>query len=97
MKLSSYTQRLNKRLLNTLDYIKEQANSSLTGLHQIAHSVKFDAFPGSLLVSIEFDSQADLEVNINFEDDFQKLLHKHLLKQGIVLKNTKQHLRFIVK
>ncbi len=88
---------MNDKLLGAIKTLNDQAAEELDGLTRLDHTVKFDLFPGSLLVNCHFESQAALEKNMNAEKEFQKKLQKLLLKQGIVLKDVKQNLKFIIE
>jgi len=96
MKMSKTIRKLNDRLEAVIKTLDAQALDELAGFAKLKHSVQFDLFPGSLLVYVYFESQESLEANMKHEKVFQKTLHKKLLKQGIVLKDMKQNLKFAV-
>lgn len=97
MKMSKTLRKLNDKLIATIDSIQQQANEQLEGFSSLSHTVKFDLFPGSLLVSCYFESHDHLDKAKKHEKTFQKLLHKMLLKQGILLKDSSQNLKFYVQ
>lgn len=97
MKMSKTIRKLNDRLESVIKVMDAQANDELEGFVQLEHTVQFDLFPGSLLVHVYFESQDFLEKSMSQEKVFQKTLHKKLLKQGIVLKDMKQNLKFSLK
>ena len=94
MKLSKTTKKLNTKLLSAIQKLKEQAERELVGLVNITHTVEFDHFPGSLLVTCHFKNELELAVAKELEKSFQKKLHALLFKQGILLKNPSHNLRF---
>ena len=85
---------MNDKLLGALKTLNNFANEELDGFTNLEHTVQFDLFPGSLLVTCFFEDQAALDKNMSAEKTLQKKLQKLLLKQGIVLKDFKQNLRF---
>jgi len=94
MKMSKTCQRLNNKLLTVLAQINEEAKK-LNGFSHVSHTVQFDYFPSSLLVLCHFDDEQGLHVaqENHTEIQLQKLLHKLLLKKGIVLKDPKINLK----
>jgi len=94
--MSKTVKRMNDKLLAAVKTINGLATEELTGFTNLEHSVQFDLFPGSLLVTCYFEDQAALEKNMSSEKVFQKKLQKLLLKQGIVLKDVKQNLKFCI-
>ena len=97
MKMSKTIRKLNDRLEAVIKIVGAQAKDELEGFVKLEHTVQFDLFPGSLLAYVYFESQAALEKNMKNEKVFQKALHNKLLKQGIVLKDMKQNLKFTVE
>ena len=97
MKMSKTIRKMNDKLLGVINTINEQATEELTGFVKLEHTVQFDLFPGSLLVNCYFESHDALDKNMSNEKVFQKKLLKLLLKQGIVLKDVKQNLKFNVE
>lgn len=97
MKMSKTLRKLNDKLLGELKKLNDQLTEELPGFVELDHTVKFDLFPGSLLVNCYFESQDALDKNMKNEKVFQKKLQKLLLKQGIVLKDAKMNLKFIRK
>ncbi len=97
MKMSKTTKKLNDRLLLVIEKIRLQAKEELEGLSDVSHSVKFDLFPGSLLVSFSFETHDFLDKAKSSEKQYQKKLHNLLMKQGILLKEPKLNLIFGVR
>ncbi len=97
MKMSKTTKKLNDRLLLVLEKLTLQAKEELEGLATVSHTVQFDLFPGSLLVNCVFETQDLLDKAKPSEKQYQKKLNKMLLKQGILLKEPKNNLKFVMK
>ncbi len=97
MKMSKTTKKLNDRLLLVLEKLTVQAKEELEGLATVSHTVKFDLFPGSLLVNFVFETADSLDKAKSCEKTYQKKLNNMLLKQGILLKESKHNLKFAVK
>ncbi len=97
MKMSKTTKKLNDRLLLVLKKLTLQANEELEGLISVSHTVQFDLFPGSLLVSCVFENHDLLDKAKSSEKQYQKKLNNMLLKQGILLKEPMHNLKFSVK
>lgn len=88
---------MNDKLVAVIKTVNDQASEELTGFVTLEHTVQFDLFPGSLLVNCYFENQQQLESSMKLEKEYQKKLQKLLLKQGIVLKDVKQNLKFLVQ
>lgn len=97
MKMSKTIKKLNDRMELAIKKIAAQANEDFAGFDSLEHTVQFDLFPGSLLVSCYFKSHDDLDKAMSSEKAYQKKLHNLLMKQGILLKEPKQNLKFYVK
>lgn len=94
MKKSKTCQRLNSKLLTVLAQVDQEAKK-INGFSHLSHTVKFDYFPGSLLVYCHFNDELKLsaaQAN-HAETKLQKQLHKLLLNKGIVLKEPKINLK----
>lgn len=96
MKMSKTIKKLNDRMVLAIEKLGTQASEDLVGLVKIEHTVKFDLFPGSLLVSCYFDSHDHLDKAMSSEKTYQKKLHNLLMKQGILLKEPSHNLKFYV-
>jgi hypothetical protein len=97
MKMSKTMRKMNDKLVAAIKTVNDQASEELTGFVKLEHTVQFDLFPGSLLVNCYFENQQQLESSMKLEKEYQKKLQKVLLKQGIVLKDVKQNLKFLVQ
>lgn len=96
MKHSKTTLKLQNKLAITEAYLTQIAKQELKGLINIMVSVKFDNFPNSLMVHCYFTHEQHVNEAKLHETRYQKLLHKQLLQKGIVLKNSKYNLAFVV-
>ena len=90
--MSKTVRRMNEKLLGALKKLSEFANEELDGFTHLDHTVRFDLFPGSLVVTCYFDDQTALDNNKAAKKVLQKKLQSLLLKQGIVLKDVTQNL-----
>ena len=94
MKMSKTVRRMNDKLLGALKTLSVFASEELSGFTKLEHTVAFDLFPGSLVVTCYFTDQDALDKNMCEQKTVQKKLQRLLLKQGIVLKDVKQNLIF---
>lgn len=92
--MSKTVKKLNTKLLGAIKTLSDFADKELEGFIKLDHAVQFDLFPGSLVVTCYFESQAALDKNMSAQKKIQKKLQILLLKQGIVLKDVKQNLIF---
>jgi hypothetical protein len=97
MKMSKTIRKMNDKLVAAIKTVNDQATEELTGFVKLEHTVQFDLFPSSLLVNCYFENQQQLESSMKLEKEYQKKLQKLLLKQGIVLKDMKQNLKFLIQ
>lgn len=95
MKMSKTIKKLNDRLETCVETLAQELNTELDGIHDIGHTIQFDLFPGSLLVTVEFETHDFLDKARSSEKRFQKRLHNLLLKQGILLKTPQNNLTFL--
>ncbi|WP_426356975.1 hypothetical protein ACPUVO_10800 [Pseudocolwellia sp. HL-MZ19] len=95
MKHSKTTQKLENRLIATIEKMKILLAEELAGFVDINYVVKYDNFPNSLLMHCTFDKDTNLVQAKSQEVTYQKKLHRLLFKQGIVLKNSSHNLVFI--
>ncbi|GAA6134784.1 hypothetical protein NBRC116188_15740 [Oceaniserpentilla sp. 4NH20-0058] len=96
MKISKTIKKLNDRLNLAVKSIATQAKEEFNGLHDVTHTIQFDLFPGSLLVTFMFETHDDLDKAISSQKRYQKRLQTLLLKQGVRLKEPKHNLTFTV-
>lgn len=74
--------------------LEQQAQAELAGVVQAWFSMEYEAFPGSLLVRLQFAEQAQLEAAQPQLLLWQKRLSALMLKKGYVLKDLRKHLVF---
>ncbi len=74
--------------------LEQQALAELAGVLQAWFSMEYEAFPGSLLVRLQFAEQAQLEAAQPQLLLWQKRLSALMLKKGYVLKDLRKHLVF---
>ena len=74
--------------------LEQQALAELAGVVQVWFSMEYEAFPGSLLVRLQFAEQAQLEAAQPQLLLWQKRLSALMLKKGYVLKDLRKHLVF---
>lgn len=74
--------------------LEQQALAELSGVVQAWFSMEYEAFPGSLLVRLQFAEQAQLEAAQPQLLLWQKRLSALMLKKGFVLKDLRKHLVF---
>ncbi|MGK0444180.1 MAG: hypothetical protein ACJA1U_001110 [Bermanella sp.] len=97
MKMSKTIKKLNDRLVIAVEKLAVQASEEFEGFVKLEHTVKFDLFPGSLLVSCYFETHDHLDKAMSSEKSYQKKLHNMLMKQGILLKEPTHNLKFYVQ
>jgi hypothetical protein len=76
--------------------IEEQAFKELQGMEECWFDMDYDAFPGSLLVRLQFKTEADMQASKPNLLIWQKRLSGLLLKKGILLKDMRKHLVFTI-
>ncbi len=74
--------------------LEQQALAELSGVVQAWFSMEYEAFPGSLLVRLQFAEQAQLGAAQPQLLLWQKRLSALMLKKGYVLKDLRKHLVF---
>ena len=93
-KLSVVQQKQQVAVMTAVTALEQKALVELAGVVQCWFSMEYEAFPGSLLVRVQFTSDTELE---NAQPQllvWQKRLSALLLKKGIVLKDLRKHLVF---
>lgn len=94
MKHSKTTKKLSNKLNIVLAQIKTLLSEEFPNFTDVSLTVKFDYFPGSILLTCHFKDDESLTAAKAQESAYQKKLHKLLFKQGIVLKQPTQNLAF---
>lgn len=93
-KLSVVQQKQQAAVMAAVTTLEQQAQAELTGVLQCWFSMEYEAFPGSLLVRLQFTDESLLDVAQPHLLLWQKKLSGLLLKKGIVLKDMRRHLVF---
>ncbi|WP_419570879.1 hypothetical protein [Rheinheimera sp.] len=91
-KLSAVQLKQQAAVMAAVTTLEQQAQSELTGMLQCWFSLEYEAFPGSLLVRMQFTDEATLDQAQPNLLHWQKKLSGLLLKKGIVLKEMRRHL-----
>lgn len=93
-KLSKVQLKQQAAVLEAVTALEQQALEALPGTVQCWFSMEYEAFPGSLLVRLQFADDAALKHAQEQLLSWQKRLSALLLKKGIVLKDMRKHLVF---
>ena len=91
-KLSKVQLKQQAAVLSAVTALEQQALAEVPGTLQCWFSLEYEAFPGSLLVRLQFSNEAELESAQPQLLTWQKRLSGLLLKKGIVLKDMRKHL-----
>lgn len=93
-KLSKVQLKQQAAVLAAVTMLEQQALVEVPGVLQCWFSLEYEAFPGSLLVRMQFGAEPELEAAQPQLLSWQKRLSGLLLKKGIVLKDMRKHLVF---
>ncbi|MAA94296.1 MULTISPECIES: hypothetical protein [unclassified Arsukibacterium] len=93
-KLSKVQLKQQAAVLSAVTALEQQAQAELPAVVQCWFSLEYEAFPGSLLVRLQFADEAGLAAAQPQLLTWQKRLSGLLLKKGIVLKDMRKHLVF---
>lgn len=93
-KLSKVQLKQQAAVMAAVTGLEQQALAELAGVLQAWFSMEYEAFPGSLLVRLQFAEQAQLEAAQPQLLLWQKRLSALMLKKGYVLKDLRKHLVF---
>lgn len=93
-KLSKVQLKQQAAVLDAVTMLEQQALTDLPGVVQAWFSLEYEAFPGSLLVRLQFAEQTMLDDAQPQLLAWQKRLSGLLLKKGVVLKDMRKHLVF---
>ncbi|WP_143872453.1 hypothetical protein [Catenovulum sediminis] len=96
-KLSKVQIKQQAAVMSAVTQLEEQAFVQLDGVEQCWFSMDYDAFPGSLLVRMQFKTEAECEVATPQLLKWQKRLSARLFKKGILLKDMHKHLVFTLE
>ncbi len=93
-KLSKVQLKQQAAVMAAVTALEDKALKELEDCHQAWFSMEHNAFPGSLLVRLQFNTQTALEAAEPQLLLWQKRLGAQLLKKGIVLKDMRKNLVF---
>jgi hypothetical protein len=95
-KLSKVQLKQQAAVLAVANNIEQQALNELTGMEECWFDMDYDAFPSSILMRLQFKTEADKQAAEPHLLAWQKKLSGLLLKKGILLKDMRKHLEFTV-
>lgn len=95
-KLSKVQIKQQAAVMAAVEALEEKALAELNDVEQCWFSMEHDAFPGSLLVRVQFKTQQAVDEAQDHLLLWQKRLSGLLLKKGILIKNMRNHLVFTV-
>jgi hypothetical protein len=93
-KLSAVQQKQQTLVLSAVTALEQLALAELPGTVQCWFSLEYEAFPGSLLVRLQFADDAALHAAQPQLPAWQKRFSGLMLKRGVVLKDMRKHLVF---
>ncbi|WP_333607484.1 hypothetical protein [Arsukibacterium sp.] len=93
-KLSTVQIKQQAAVLSAVTLLEQQALAEFAGVVQCWFSLEYEAFPGSLLVRVQFADDAALAAAQPQLLSWQKRFSGHMLKKGVVLKDMRKHLVF---
>ena len=96
MKISKTNQKLDDNICKALTIACESFLDDIVGFSWLTHRVNYTNFPGSLVVTCVFNTDAEIEAMLALKQDeiLRATIQKQLLKVGVVVKNIKQCVRF---
>ena len=88
--------KIENNIVRALTQVCETCKTFVDGFEWLTHTVDHSNFPASLMVTCAFDSEEALSRAMSQQHDVAMIamIHKQLLNVGIVLKKSKQHVRF---
>jgi len=91
-KLSAVQQKQQAAVMAAVTTLEQLALAELPGLVQCWFSLEYEAFPGSLLVRLQFADDSQLQQALPNLLGWQKKFSGLMLKKGVVLKDMRKHL-----
>ncbi len=94
--VKSTIKKLDDNVVKALTKVCEEAKKNVEGFDWLTHRADYSNFPGSLVVTCVFltDQQVS-QAKVESRDAYlRKLIHKHLLKVGILLKDPRRNVFF---
>jgi hypothetical protein len=94
--MKSTVKKLDDNVVKALTLVCEQAKQQVDGFDWLTHRADYSNFPNSLVVTCVFlNEQQIVNAKADSQDAFlRKLIHKHLLKVGILLKDPRRNVFF---
>ncbi|EWH08146.1 hypothetical protein DS2_18865 [Catenovulum agarivorans DS-2] len=93
-KLSKVQIKQQAAVMSAVEALEQKAFAELPDVEQCWFSMEHNAFPGSLLVRVQFNNQQAVDEANAQLTLWQKRLSALLLKKGILIKNMRNHLVF---
>lgn len=93
-KLSVVQQKQQALVLSAVTALEQMALAELPEVVQCWFSLEYEAFPGSLLVRVQFSTEQALQQAAPQLLAWQKRFSGLMLKRGVVLKDMRKHLVF---
>lgn len=94
--MNKTVKKLDNNLVNALTIACEMAKQDIVGFEWLTHSANYANFPASLVITCVLDNQQSLDTLVANQGDevVRKLIHKQLLKAGVLLKDVRRHVFF---
>lgn len=94
--MNKTVKKLDNNVVQALTKVCDFAKANIDGFVWLTHTADYSNFPNSLVVTCVFDTQQSLDQARSISDNMVliKLVHQHLLKAGILLKQAKHNVRF---
>lgn len=94
--VKSTIKKLDDNVVKALTKVCEEAKQSVEGFDWLTHRADYSNFPASLMVTCVFLSEQHIvQLKADSRDAYlRKLIHKHLLKVGILLKDPRRNVFF---
>jgi len=93
-KLSAVQLKQQAAVLSAVETLEQQAMAEMPGVIQGWFSLEYEAFPISLLVRLQFNSDENLAAAQPQLLVWQKRFSGLMLKKGVILKDMRKHLVF---
>ncbi|GAA6183270.1 MULTISPECIES: Fis family transcriptional regulator [Alteromonadaceae] len=92
----STVKKLDENTVKALTKVCEEAKRTVQGFDWLTHTADYSNFPSSLVITCVFlTEQQVIDAKAQQQDAYlRKLIHKQLLKVGILLKNPKHNVFF---
>ena len=94
--VKSTIKKLDDNVVKALTKVCEEAKQTVDGFDWLTHRADYSNFPGSLVVTCVFLTEQQIsQAKAGSRDAYlRKLIHKHLLKVGILLKDPRRNVFF---